>query len=143
MQVYPFTLPAPVIQIEVMGSHMTKHHLANGQVIHHFTRADTGHPHDHPWPFDSLILAGGYEENEYTLHADGSYAVACYHRLPGQSHRVMANTVHCITRLLQNECWTLVSPGRKVKEPGFFKFKHGRIYRRDWNGRWRRLLPVK
>ena len=122
---------------------MTKHHLANGQVVHHFTQADTVPPHDHPWPFDSLILAGGYEENEYILHADGSYDVACHQRLPGQSHSVRANTVHRITRLLQNDCWTLISPGRKVKEPGFFKFKNGRIYRRDWNGRWRRLLPAK
>ena len=140
MQSYPFELPAPVTRIEVMGPHMTKHHLANGQVIHHFTQADTGHPHDHPWPFKSLILAGGYEEEEYRLHQDGSHSISCYQRLPGQSHSVRADTVHRITQLYQHECWTLISPGRKVKEPGFFKFKNGRIYRRDWNGRWRRLL---
>ena len=68
MHLYPFELPAPVTHIEVMGSHMTKHHLANGQVLPHFTKADTGHPHDHPWPFDSLIFAGGYEKNEYIFH---------------------------------------------------------------------------
>lgn len=143
MQSYPFTLPSPVTRIEVMGPHMAKHHLSNGQVIHHFTQADTGDPHDHPFPFDSTILIGGYEEEEYLLHLDGSFDIACLRRLPGASHSVKADTVHRITRLLEGECWTLITPGRKVKEPGFFRFKRGRIYRRDWNGRWRRLLPAK
>ena len=143
MHAYPFTLPASVTRIEVMGPHMTKHHLANGQVLHHFTQADTGHPHDHPFPFDSVILVGGYEEHEFMLHPDGSYTIVCRHRLPGASHGVKADTVHRITRLLAGACWTLITPGPKVQEPGFYRFQRGRIYRRAWNGRWRRWLAAK
>ena len=143
MQIYPFELPAPVTRIEIMGPHMTKHHLANGQVLHHFTQADTGWAHDHPWPFESTILAGGYEEEEYLLRSDGSHSVVLHARLPGQSHSVRADTVHRITQLFGTECWTIIKAGTWVKEPGFFKFKDGRIYRRNWNGRWRRLMPTQ
>lgn len=142
MQSYPFDLPSPVIRLEVMGPHMTKHHLADGKVIHHFTRTDTGHPHDHPWPFDSTILYGGYEEEEYVLHPNGTHTIVNHVRLPGQSHRVEANTAHRIIRLIDRDCWTIISPGKKVKEPGFFKFNNNRIYRRDWNGRWKLFFPA-
>lgn len=138
---YPFELPAPVERIEVMGEHMTKHHLANGQVIHHFTQADTGPPHDHPFNFDSTILHGGYEEEEYVLLANGSCQTLYHTRLPGQSHSVKASTVHRITALLDHDCWTIISPGRKEREPGFYRIEDDCVLHRLWNGNWKLLYP--
>lgn len=141
---YPFNLPSPVDRIERMGPHMKKHHLANGQVIHHFTRPDVGHPHDHPWPFNSTILVGGYEEEEYILHSDGTYTLVRHIRLPEQTHHVQAKTVHRITQLLEKDCWTLISPGKKVNVPGFYKFEETGIKHRFWYERgWRLVLPSR
>ncbi len=30
-------------------------------------------PHDHPWPFESVILTGGYSERRYRRQADDTY----------------------------------------------------------------------
>ncbi len=126
-------LPLHVTHVEVMGPHFTKYHLSNGQVVHQFSAIDTGHHHDHPFSFTSTILWGGYVEEMCYLRADGRVAKRSVERRVGESHKVDADTVHLITALPKGECWTLITPGNWVQEPGFYTFDEQGIHHRYWN----------
>lgn len=129
MQSYP--TPPEAIHVEQMGPHFTKVHLPGGPV-HIFTEPDTGPAHDHPWPLTTHILAGGYVEEEFVLHADGTHSVITHERRPGTSHQVQAGTVHRIVALPAGFCVTRAEPGPKQQEPGFYEFRPDGTYHRYW-----------
>lgn len=133
-QSYP--TPESAARIERMGPHFAKFHLP-GSLIHLFTEPDTGPPHDHPWPFISHVLAGGYTEEVYTLHEDGTHTCETIERLPGSSHRVEASTVHRIIDLPAGLCITRVEPGPYERTSGFYRFDDAGIWRRDWDKEWK------
>lgn len=134
------SMPTPdhIVKIEVMNKKMTKFHLGGGKVLHKFTGAGDEEFHDHPWPFRSSILSGGYEEEIAELLPDGTVALAKVIRAAGTTHSNKAGTVHRILRLLTmtEEVWTLIEPGDQERKPGFYKFDDEGIWHRYWDQRY-------
>lgn len=124
----------PVLRIERMNDHMTKLHLGDGRVVHHFTAADGpgADYHDHPWRFSSTILAGGYVEQvmDITRPHDPPQEIE---RRPGDTFRNEAGTIHRIIRLLEPECWTVITPGEHERTPGFYQFRPDGAWHRLWH----------
>lgn len=78
--------------------------------------------HDHPWPFVSLVLRGGYDELLWTGRED-----AHEHRGPHMERRGWlsigfrrATDAHRIVRLHHAPTWTLVFTGRRRRSWGFY-----------------------
>jgi hypothetical protein len=78
--------------------------------LHWFHRSDADHFHDHPWPFWSLILWGGYWE-----HSD---AGRHWYR-PGRLLRRSATWRHRVVLPEGRRAWTLVWTGPREREWGF------------------------
>lgn len=116
---------------ERMGPHMLKIYLEGlpgGCVVHHFTDADTGDPHDHPWDFYSHILFGGYVERVY--FPNGGWQDVT--RNPGDAFFVPRGHIHRIVRLLEGDCWTIITPRGEPSPVHFYQW--------DENGYGRRRL---
>lgn len=81
-------------------------------LLHHFLQSDSDREmHDHPWPFTSIILAGGYIEETpegRTWHPAGSVL-----RRPAEwRHRVVLPE--------GRRSWSLVVTGRRSRAWGFW-----------------------
>lgn len=91
------------------------------------------HLHDHPWPFASLILRGGYDEEfcrtraaalaQARAHADwpDEFAIGALRKTwrAGSFHRMPLHAFHAITSLHRTPTWTLVLVGRRQHEWGY------------------------
>jgi hypothetical protein len=85
--------------------------------VHEILRSDTGRdPHDHPWPYLTIILRGGYwevcyndagEEISFRWHGPGSIL----YRPAGSWHRLILPKRHT--------CTTLFITGKKAQSWGF------------------------
>ena len=88
--------------------------------LHKFLKSDPDDVHDHPWPYATLILKGGYWE--WIPHFDtvgrktGEYQVW---RGPGHFRVSKANSFHRIELDPDITAWTLFMPGPKQREWGF------------------------
>ena len=127
-----YPTPAHVVHTERLSDGFLKLHLPDGP-LHIFTQPDLGYPHDHPWPFTTHIIEGGYTEEVYTLHADGTHSMQVIERRPGTSHKVLASTVHRIVSLPAGFCVTQVRPGLMERTSGFYDFRPDGIYHRLWH----------
>jgi len=117
---------------EVMSEAMLKVHLGEGLVVHRFNAPDHGHHHDHPWPFKSTIIRGGYVEE--VMNRDGS--IETVERLPGQQFLIEPMHIHRIIHLFEPVVWTCIDlQGEKVQEPGFYEVRDGQVWSRRWNER--------
>jgi hypothetical protein len=77
------------------------------------------HPHDHPWPFASLILSGSYEERVWDNPADlRSSRIRMHPRF--SLKRMKLSQAHRITSLGPQPLWTLVLAGRRRKSWRFW-----------------------
>lgn len=89
--------------------------------LHRFQRSDYEEPHDHPWPFVSLILSGGYWElTPAPGWKNGAGPLRRRWYGPG---RVLVRPAHWIHRVDipdGREAWTLVLRGKKVRSWGFW-----------------------
>jgi hypothetical protein len=84
--------------------------------LHEFMRSDSDRClHDHPWPFISIVLRGGYTEQM----PDGMHR-----RRPGSILFRRANAAHRIEIDPDTRPWSLVIVGRKSRDWGFFTL-HG------------------
>jgi hypothetical protein len=95
-----------------------------GVYLHHIEDVDPQpDPHDHPWPFRSLVLRGGYTEKIYmTDPVWGHRKIVTYQRrwLRWSWHKMSASGVaHRITTV-QPRTVTLVLRGRRCREWGFW-----------------------
>lgn len=90
--------------------------------------------HDHPWPFASLILRGGYVEEVADARdapalaqmaenhpAPGRYYGSRHWRRRGSLHAIPITAAHRIVMLLHNPTWTLVLHGRRRRGWGFYR----------------------
>ena len=88
--------------------------------VHKFLKSDPDDVHDHPWPFATLILKGGYWEWRPQFDSEGrkigEIAKWCG---PGSFRCTGANTYHRVELDPDVECWTLFMPGRKQRDWGF------------------------
>jgi hypothetical protein len=79
--------------------------------LHHIHRPDRDpDPHDHPWAFWSLVLAGDYLELVYPDKRD-PYVSRIRHRPRFSLRRLDRGAAHIITRIT-GPLWTLVVTGR-------------------------------
>lgn len=85
--------------------------------LHRFRRSDGDDAlHDHPWPFVSLILAGGYWEHT----ADRSGVVRRRWYGPGRVLVRPAGYRHRVELPSGRDCWTLILRGKKSASWGFW-----------------------
>ena len=126
---------ATIIRVERMSPAFAKYHLDNGRVLHRFMREEPHvDPHDHPFDFETEIIAGGYVEEVFRIDANGGWRSERVHRDPGTVHHIAATHIHRIVELPTGECWTLTRYGPHVRRTRFWRFGD-RIESRAWNGR--------
>jgi len=88
--------------------------------LHKFLKSDPDDVHDHPWPYATVILKGGYWE--WIPHFDtmgrkiGEYQAW---RGPGHFRISKANSFHRIELDPDITAWTLFMPGPKQRDWGF------------------------
>jgi hypothetical protein len=88
--------------------------------VHKFLKSDPDDVHDHPWPYATLILKGGYWEWTPTFDAQGRKSGEVARWYGAGSFRIArANTYHRIELDPDVECWTLFMPGIKQRDWGF------------------------
>lgn len=88
--------------------------------LHKFLKSDIDDLHDHPWPYATLILKGGYYEWTPVFDKDGKkIAEFCTWRGPGHFRICSANSYHRIELDPNVTAWTLFMPGPKQRDWGF------------------------
>lgn len=88
--------------------------------LHKFLKGDPDDVHDHPWPYATLILKGGYWEYKPTFNNLGEQiGEKRFWRKPGSFRYSPAASYHRIELEPGVECWTLFMPGPQRKEWGF------------------------
>lgn len=88
--------------------------------LHRFHKSDPGDVHDHPWPYATLILKGGYWEwiPQFNDRGEKIGEIAKW-RGPGHFRMCKATSFHRIELDPSVECWTLFMPGPQQREWGF------------------------
>ena len=103
--------------------------------LHKFLKGDPGDPHDHPWPYATLILKGGYWEWVPIYDSNGKMqGERRYWRGPGHFRTCSANSFHRIQLEPGITPWTLFMPGPQKREWGFLvnnKWVHNDKYLKD------------
>lgn len=97
-------------------------HFPFNVFLHKFLKSDPDDVHDHPWPYATLILKGGYWEWVPQFTAEGKRAGEIAHwRRPGHFRTCSATSFHRIELDPTVECWTLFMPGPQRREWGFLQ----------------------
>lgn len=88
--------------------------------LHKFLKSDPDDVHDHPWPYATLILKGGYWEwiPQFNSKGEKCGEIAKWHGA-GSFRFAAATSYHRIELDPEVECWTLFMPGIKQREWGF------------------------
>jgi hypothetical protein len=88
--------------------------------IHRFLKSDPDDVHDHPWPYATLILKGGYYEWTPVFNSNKEkIGEICAWRGPGHFRMCSSTSYHRIELDPGVECWTLFMPGPQKREWGF------------------------
>jgi hypothetical protein len=93
-----------------------------GVYLHRIHQPDTDRdPHDHPWPFLSLVLSGAYTERVWAGkgHRRDDLHSLEFRRRRGSLHRMSVKRAHMITEV-DGLLWTLVVTGPRVRDWGFW-----------------------
>ncbi len=94
--------------------------------LHHILEPDAGRDvHDHPWPFVSVTLGGGYDE--LVVYVRGYGATELRQTKIGSVLFNPATHVHRILRVLPNT-WTLVFAGQTTRSWGFWTTEDDRNF---------------
>lgn len=125
------------------GDDLTKDYLVRlrilqtpwfGIMLHRMYTPDTRAVlHDHPWPFVSFILRGGYTEYVPGPGASSPESLSPY-AVPRKINRInikrFNNSYHWIAELDRVPTWTLVFTGRRRRVWGYLE-RDGRFVRYD------------
>lgn len=88
--------------------------------LHKFLKSDIDDLHDHPWPYFTLILRGGYWEWVPQFNSEGrKIGEIAKWRAPGHFRFCSAETYHRIELDPGITAWTLFIPGPKKRDWGF------------------------
>lgn len=87
--------------------------------VHKFLKSDPDDVHDHPWPYATLILKGGYWEYTPIFAMGKKVAEERHWREPGHFRICKAESYHRIVLEPGVECWTMFMPGPQKREWGF------------------------
>jgi hypothetical protein len=93
--------------------------------LHKFLKGDPDDVHDHPWPYATLILKGGYWEWIPQFVEGVKIGEYCAWRGPGSFRTCGANSYHRIELEPGVTAWTLFMPGPQKREWGFW-------YKQKW-----------
>jgi hypothetical protein len=94
--------------------------------LHRFLKSDPDDVHDHPWPYATLILKGGYWEWQPVFNSKGEkIGETSTWRGAGHFRTCSSSSYHRIELDPSIECWTLFMPGPQQREWGF-------LTRRGW-----------
>jgi hypothetical protein len=103
--------------------------------LHKFHKGDPDDVHDHPWPYATLILKGGYWEWIPQFDKDGKkFGEIAHWRGPGHFRVCSSNSYHRIELDPEVTAWTLFMPGPQKREWGFLvnnKWIHNEQYLQD------------
>lgn len=104
--------------------------------LHHFLRSDPDHVHDHPWPYFTIILRGGYWEWQPITDDQGQVLteIAVW-RGAGHFRWSPASSFHRVELDPNVDCWSLFIPGIKQQEWGFW-------FQRRWV-QWQEYLNLR
>lgn len=130
----PFFVPDREPDFEIVGYLrrwcLVPRNKVGNYYLHNILGADEPFYHDHPWPFRSIILSGGYQE----ATPEGFKLTKRWH-LEGQTRVMDATTPHYISEVLP-DTWTLIITGPVQRDWGFYgtrgdwvkhdQFKEGR-----------------
>jgi hypothetical protein len=90
--------------------------------LHRFLKSDPDDVHDHPWPYATLILKGGYWEWQPIFDSKGKkIAETSTWRAAGHFRTCGANSYHRIELDPSVDCWTLFMPGPQTRDWGFLR----------------------
>ncbi len=85
--------------------------------VHEILRSDTGRdPHNHPWPYLTIVLKGGYTEHRYD---ESGYLISSEWYGPGNILYRPANSWHRLELLRGMPATTLFITGKKCQRWGF------------------------
>ena len=87
--------------------------------LHKFHKGDPGDVHDHPWPYATLILKGGYYEYTPNFEHGKMVSETKHWRGPGHWRFCSSNSYHRIELVSGVTAWTLFMPGPQRQEWGF------------------------
>lgn len=88
--------------------------------LHKFLKGDPDDVHDHPWPYATLILKGGYYEWTPQFNSNGEMIGQFRHwRGPGHFRICRPTSYHRIELKEGVTAWTLFMPGPQIREWGF------------------------
>ena len=88
--------------------------------LHKFLKGDPDDVHDHPWPYFTIILWGGYYEWIPFFNECGELTCEVQKwRGPGHFRFCSAESYHRIELKPGKTCWTLFIPGKKRRDWGF------------------------
>lgn len=88
--------------------------------IHKFLKSDPDEVHDHPWPYATLILKGGYYEWVPKFNSKNEMVgQQRYWREPGHFRICSATSYHRIELDPNITAWTMFIPGPQKREWGF------------------------
>ena len=88
--------------------------------LHKFIKSDPDEVHDHPWPYATLIVKGGYWEYTPIFNNHNQKIgerVQWYGA--GSFRTASATSYHRIVLDPNIECWTVFMPGPQTREWGF------------------------
>lgn len=104
--------------------------------LHKFLKSDPDDVHDHPWPYFTVILRGGYWEWVPQFNNSGAKIAEIAHwRAPGHFRWCSATSYHRIELDPGVTCWTLFMPGPKKRDWGF-------LVRGQWI-QWEQYLKMR
>ena len=87
--------------------------------LHKFLKGDPDDVHDHPWPYATLILKGGYYEYTPSFENGKMVGETKHWRGPGHFRVCGAYSHHRIELKPGVTAWTLFMPGPHKREWGF------------------------
>jgi hypothetical protein len=98
----------------------TRRHFPFNLFLHHFVKSDPDDVHDHPWPYATLIVKGGYYEwTPVFNNKNENIGEVCKWHGPGSFRWARAQQYHRVELDPAVDCWTLFMPGIHQREWGF------------------------
>jgi len=103
--------------------------------LHKFLKSDPDDVHDHPWPYFTLILKGGYWEWVPVFNSiDEKVGEIAKWRGPGHFRFCRSTSYHRIELEEGITPWTLFMPGPQQREWGFWskgEWMHNEVYLKE------------
>jgi hypothetical protein len=104
-----------------------------GIYLHHICRSDDDRdPHCHPWDFTTVVLRGGYVDEQWSAWGTGRAVFGLEPCGPGAIRRRRAEHLHRVQLMPGRSSWSLVLTGPKRRSWGFMTLD-------GWKG-WRDYL---